>query len=74
MNGPLFYNTIEPYLTTLSLPHTYGEYMAELREKKEEFTSKIKWYRTLFLALDERMMYKNSSKICLSNKQAAAPI
>ena len=49
VDGPLFYNTIRPYLTTLSLPHTYGEYMAELREK-EEFTSRIKWYRTLFLA------------------------
>lgn len=47
VDGPLFYNTIRPYLTTLSLPHTYGEYMAELREK-EEFTSRIKWYRTLF--------------------------
>ena len=30
VDGPLFYNTIRPYLTTLSLPHTYGEYMAEL--------------------------------------------
>lgn len=50
-------NTIRPYLTTLSLPHTYGEYMAELREK-EEFTSRIKWYRTLFLALDENDVQK----------------
>lgn len=57
VDGPLFYNTIRPYLTTLSLPHTYGEYMAELREK-EEFTSRIKWYRTLFLALDENDVQK----------------
>ena len=41
----------------MSLPHTYGEYMAELREK-EEFTSRIKWYRTLFLALDENDVQK----------------
>ena len=59
-----FIITIKAYLTTLSLPHTYGEYMAELREK-EEFTSRIKWYRTLFLALDENDVQK-SSKICLS--------
>ena len=31
--------------------------MAELREK-EEFTSRIKWYRTLFLALDENDVQK----------------
>ncbi len=52
VDGPLFYNTIRPYLASLSLPHTYSEYMEEFQQKGE-FTSRIKWYRTLFFALDE---------------------
>lgn len=51
VKGPDFYNIIKPYLPTI-LHGSYTDYMDELR-KQEKSTSRINWYRNLFLLLND---------------------
>lgn len=50
VKGSLFYNVIRPFLPTLS--PTYGLYVDALKEQGKS-TSRVSWYRTLFLQLKE---------------------
>lgn len=50
VSGPVFYNTIKPYL--LFLHKDYMDYMKELSDNAQP-TSRIKWYRKLYEQLDK---------------------
>lgn len=50
VSGPCFYNTIKPYLKNLH--GSYSDYMEELKAK-ELPTSRIKWYRCLYMQLND---------------------
>lgn len=51
VKGPEFYNIIKPYLFP-ALHGSYSDYMEELRNS-EQSTSRVSWYRSLFLQLNE---------------------
>lgn len=50
VSGPVFYNTIKPYLSFLH--KDYMDYMKELSDNAQP-TSRIKWYRKLYGQLDK---------------------
>lgn len=50
VSGPVFYNTIKPYLSFLH--KDYMDYMKELSDNAQS-TSRIKWYRKLYEQLDK---------------------
>ena len=50
VDGPTYYNTIKPYIKG-AYP-TYSDFIEHLK-KNNESTSRIKWYRTLFLQLQD---------------------
>lgn len=49
--GSIFYKTILPYLKDGGYPPSYNDYIEFLNNNKKN-TSRIKWYRELFLQLD----------------------